>query len=275
MDIIKNLTVTNYTKALNRSIKYIVMHYVGAVSTAQNNASYFKKEYRGASAHYFVDDKNIVQVVEDKDISWHCGANTYYCNARNSNSIGVEMCCYKNSEGKLDISENVEANAIELVKDLMKKYNIPIENIVRHYDVTHKKCPAPFVTNEVRWNNFKKKLQGSENEEKNTDETKKDYVRQWQKVMNKVYKCGLAEDNSFGPDSKAKANKYYLHYKMPTIKNEHVEFIQKQLVRHGYQVDIDKSFGPDCENKVKKFQKDNDLKADGYVGADTTLKLLK
>lgn len=68
------------------------------------------------------------------------------------------MCCYNNN-GKLDISEKTINNTIELVKDLMNKYNIPIENVVRHYDVTRKVCPAPFVENVSRWNNFKNRLQ--------------------------------------------------------------------------------------------------------------------
>lgn len=188
MNIIKDLTKTNFTKASNRKISYIVMHYVGAVSSARNNATYFKDTYRGASAHYFVDDNEIVQVVEDKDISWHSGSDKYYSDARNSNSIGIEMCCYKNN-GKLDISEKTVSRAIELVKELMKKYNIPVKNVIRHYDVSHKVCPAPFVNDVSRWYDFKSKL---------VEDTQPiGIVLEWQKVMNKVYKCELAEDNSY------------------------------------------------------------------------------
>ena len=114
-----------------------------------------------------------------------------------------------------------------------------------------------------------------EEKQQNTTSTPKT-VLEWQKIMNKVYGCGLAEDNSFGPDSKAKANKYYLHFiKYNTIKNSHVRFVQEQLCRHGYIVDIDGSFGPDCEKKTKQFQKDHGLTVDGYVGAKTTEVLLK
>ena len=48
-------------------------------------------------------------------------------------------------------------NTIELVKELMKKHNIPIERVIRHYDVTGKNCPAPYV-NEKSWAEFKEKL---------------------------------------------------------------------------------------------------------------------
>lgn len=157
MKINKNITTVNRTTKKNRKITQLVIHWVGAVSTAKNNTDYFKSVYRGASAHYFVDDNSIWQCVEEKDVAWHCGASTYYNKARNDNSIGIEMCCcYKN--GVLDISSKTIANTIELAKDIMKEYNIPIENVVRHYDVTRKKCPAPFVSDVSRWNDFKKKL---------------------------------------------------------------------------------------------------------------------
>ncbi|MGN1269338.1 MAG: peptidoglycan-binding protein [Clostridia bacterium] len=105
-------------------------------------------------------------------------------------------------------------------------------------------------------------------------------VLEWQKVMNKVYKCGLAEDNSYGADSKAKANKYYLHYSLlkKVIVNNHVRFIQERLLKKGYSLGkygIDGSYGPATRNAVKAFQKANGLTVDGYVGAKTTELLLK
>ena len=278
MEIIKDITNTNRTISNNRKIKYLVMHYVGAVSTARNNASYFKNTYRGASAHYFVDDNEIVQVVEDKDIAWHCGNDVYYCGARNSNSLSIEMCCYRMSNGNLNITADTEARAVELAKELIKKYNIPIENVVRHYDVTRKNCPAPFVKDEERWENFKKKLQEQSTEETEEKEEYTDYekrVRNWQDTMNLDYNCGLELDGSFGPACRAAALKYYLYYKIPTTKNEHVKVIQVNLNRHGANLDVDRSFGPATEKAVKDFQKKNGLIVDGYVGADTTAELLK
>ena len=40
----------------------------------------------------------------------------------------------------------------------MKKYDIPIENVLRHYDVTGKLCPEPFAKNQKLWLDFKQKL---------------------------------------------------------------------------------------------------------------------
>lgn len=164
MNIRQNLTTKNYNPMTNKINKYLVIHYVGAVSTAWANSLYFKSEYRGASANWFVDDIEAVQVVKDSDRAWHCGdglkngdGGKYFNKCTNSNSIGIEMCCFMNN-GKLDISEETIANTIELVKELMAKYNIPVENVIRHYDVTNKICPAPFVENESRWNDFKSRL---------------------------------------------------------------------------------------------------------------------
>lgn len=158
MEIKTKLTQVNRTVMNNKQNKYIVIHYVGAVSSAKANADYFYSVNRQASAHYFVDENEIWQVVKEGDSSWHCGTNgKYYNNCRNSNSIGIEMCCYNNN-GKLDISEKVIQKTIELTKELMNKYNIPVENVIRHYDVTHKICPAPFVNSPNRWNEFKNNL---------------------------------------------------------------------------------------------------------------------
>lgn len=162
LEFVKNyITTRNFTRGNNRDIKYIVIHYVGAYSNAYANARYFKSVYRGASAHYFVDENEIYRVVEDKDIAWHCGAKYYkHLHCRNSNSIGIEMCCFNNN-GTMDVSEKVIERTIELTKELMKKYNIPITNVIRHYDVTGKACPKPFITNQSRWIDFKDELQSS------------------------------------------------------------------------------------------------------------------
>lgn len=160
MKINRKISLINFYDS-NRSksqIKWIILHYVGAVSTAKNNADYFYSTFRGASAHYFVDEKEIWQVVEDNDSAWAIGANKYYTDARNTNSISIEMCCYENSNGKLDIKEEVVNKAIELTKYLMDKYDIDIDHVIRHYDATRKVCPAPFVNDESRWNDFKKAL---------------------------------------------------------------------------------------------------------------------
>ncbi len=129
-------------RSLN-SIKYIVVHYTANDGdTDENNGIYFKNNDVDSSAHYFVDDDSVTQSVPDNYNAWHCGASKYkhaYC--RNSNSIGVEICDDVRN-GVIYPSAKTIANTIELVEYLMDKYSIPKENVIRHYDVTGKLCPA-------------------------------------------------------------------------------------------------------------------------------------
>lgn len=50
--------------------------------------------------------------------------------------------------------------AIALTKELMTKYNIPADHVIRHYDVTGKICPNPYVYNHTQhtWEAFKAAL---------------------------------------------------------------------------------------------------------------------
>lgn len=181
----KKLSLVNRTIANNRKKQWIVIHYVGAVSTAKNNVDYFYNVDRGASAHYFVDENEIWQCVDDSNIAWHCGANKYYNDCRNQNSIGVEMCCKKDSKGNLYIDDKVIENTIELVKMLMGKYNIDKNHVCRHYDVTHKICPAPFVNEEELWTKFKKRLETSK--EITDIKTALDFLEKNGRVTNRSY----------------------------------------------------------------------------------------
>lgn len=280
MKINRKISLINFSdlNRRNEDIQFIILHYVGAVSTAKNNAEYFYSAYRGASAHYFVDDREIWQVVEDNDAAWAIGADKYYTNARNSNSISVEMCCYYMKNGNINVAKEVEEKAVELVKMLMKKYNIDVDHVIRHYDATRKNCPAPFVKDEERWNNFKKKLQEQATDEEKKENTESDYekrVKNWQDTMNLDYNSNLEIDGSFGPACKKEALEHYLYYKVPTTKNEHVRLVQRNLNRLGYKADVDGSYGPIMENTIKQFQKDHNSTVDGYVGAETTELLLK
>lgn len=159
LDIIDLLTDVNLEIAENKINEYIVVHYTGNDGdTAENNAKYFSSVYRESSAHYFVDEKSIYRCVEDKNIAWHCGSSTYKHNkCRNYNSIGVELCSKKDEKGNYYFEKETIENAIILIKELMYKYNIPVNNVLRHYDVTGKKCPKPLLQNK-KWSEFKSKL---------------------------------------------------------------------------------------------------------------------
>ena len=41
----------------------------------------------------------------------------------------------------------------------MRKYSIPLENVIRHFDVVGKICPAPFVEDAAAWEKFKERME--------------------------------------------------------------------------------------------------------------------
>ena len=157
----------NYTAKRTGAIRYLVVHYTGAPGTARNNGAYFASRGDiGASAHYFVDAQDIVQSVPDSGRAWHCGAASYrHPECRNDNSIGVELCCYTNGDGTWYFAPGTVDNAVQLVRSLMAQYGIDIDHVVRHYDVTGKVCPEPYVRDSAAWAEFKARLAAPETTE--------------------------------------------------------------------------------------------------------------
>lgn len=149
----------NYRAGRSAPIRYIVVHYTANKGdTAKNNVDYFSRSVTKSSAHYFVDENQVWQSVKDEDTAYHCGAKTYkHPLCHNGNSIGVEMCL-------LDKSGNIRPGTIDtalsVVRQLMAAYDIPIDRVLRHYDVTGKNCPRPMVENPQLWEDFKKELEG-------------------------------------------------------------------------------------------------------------------
>lgn len=146
----------NYQKGRTQPIEYIVVHYTANTGdTAQNNLDYFARTKTGTSAHYFVDENEVFQSVQDTDVAWHCGSkNPRHPYCRNANSIGIEMC---NSVG--GVPEAVRARTAAFVRQKMKEYGIDSSHVLRHYDVTGKRCPAPWVDDPRAWMDFKSMLE--------------------------------------------------------------------------------------------------------------------
>lgn len=131
------------------SIKYLVIHDTGNANKgagALAHRNYVENNARGASAHYFVDDKVIVQYVGDSLSAGSVGDGKGKYGITNANSLSIEMCI--NSDA--DYAKTYK-NTVELTKNLMKKFNIPIDRVVRHYDASRKSCP-----NHMRQNNWSK-----------------------------------------------------------------------------------------------------------------------
>ncbi len=154
------LQTVNCTVASSRTVKYIVVHYTGNSSdTALANAKYFHNNDLSSSAHYFVDTGSIYQSVALKDRAWHCGASTYYHDeCRNANSIGIEMC----TSGSYTVSDAVIENTAHLAAAVASFLGISPNDldkyILRHYDVTHKSCPAQWADDSSGFTAFKTRI---------------------------------------------------------------------------------------------------------------------
>ena len=158
------------SKLANRPITYIAIHYTAGGTSKKGSAlnvkHVFENEKRKASADFCVDDETMVQFNPDLKnyYCWSVGDKKYpnskggslYGKATNRNTISIEMCStlkkgysakYANHEGWY-ISDETLKQCIKLTKILMKKFNIPIERVVRHYDISGKLCPGV-----IGWNN--------------------------------------------------------------------------------------------------------------------------
>lgn len=256
----KKITVYNKTIKTGKINKYIVIHYTGnKTDTAAANANYFYSVNRGASANYFVDDKEVWQVVEDKDAAWHVGVNYGRTNlfsvCKNSNSIGIEMC---SKNGK--ITDKTFNNTIELTKKLMDKYNIPASNVVRHYDVCSKLCPG--------WNGWIK------------TNTSSDDI--WKKFKNALIEKEekTVEIKTENKTTKTTKSKPAIANSTPLLKKgstgAQVKNLQKDLnyvINAGLTVDGD--FGNKTEEALKKFQKKYKLSVDGIYGKNSEKQMKK
>lgn len=173
--------ISKYHGKYNRSaryqnIKYIVVHYTGSGTSksgsAKANCIYFSGGNRNASAHYFIDDANIYEYADPKKYyTWHCGDGHGAYGITNANSIGIEVC--------LDGDKPYTAKEIDrltwLVRKLMKDFNVPAKNVVRHYDASRKLCPYYYAKRPTSWKNLHGKITGQKSTSPTT--TKSKYVK--------------------------------------------------------------------------------------------------
>ena len=165
------------TKTKGRIIKYLIIHYTAGVSSAPGKAKMMKSSWeksRKASADFGVDDRDMVQFNPDPK-NYYCWAVGGGNGITNSNSISIEICSnlkkgttasVPNHEGWYFTEESLQ-NAVKLAKMLMAKYGIPIERVVRHYDVTKKSCPGIVGWNDGQLYDFKgNKVKGNNTSDK-------------------------------------------------------------------------------------------------------------
>lgn len=249
-------------------IKYAVAHYTGNDGdTDEANANYFANNYVGASAHYFIDDDSVTNSVPDNFIAWSVGSTglldqgspykkngaKFWGKCTNTNSLSFELCD-TNRNGKRMVTKATRENAAVFIATKMHQYDIPIGNLIRHFDVNGKLCPIYWVTDEEDWKAFKaevnaelKKLKAKIEPVKKA-EIKKKYAGTFPVLPKKGYLTNGDEGVQVGR-------------------------LQEFLNWYGdYGLKIDKDFGPKTENAVKKFQNAEGLTADGMFGSKSLAK---
>ena len=204
----------NFSSRQGNKISWLVVHDTGNPSKGADAEAHrrFFSSKRKSSAHYFVDYKQIIQIVGDSQASWHCGDNQGKGRAlngcKNVNSIGIELCI--NQDGDYD---KAYKNLVELVKNLMVKFKIDLDHVCRHYDVSRKRCPGTFFDRGL-WTKFKEdigkpiewEMDLSKDSEFGGAKMTKDYTGHWaedsiKRVMDKGLMIGDGQGN-FRPDDK-------------------------------------------------------------------------
>ena len=132
----------------------IVVHYTANPgTTAEQNRGYFEglKDSGDtyASSHFIIGmEGEIIQCIPCNEIS-------YASNDRNVDTISIE-CCIPDDTGKFN--DATYDSLVKMVTWLMGRYNLTVDKVIRHYDVTGKNCPKYYVENQWAWDQFKEDL---------------------------------------------------------------------------------------------------------------------
>ena len=133
-------------------IEGVVIHYVGNPdTTAQANRNYFASLSSGegetyASSHFIVGlEGEVIQCVPLTEIA-------YASNERNADTVSIEVC-HPDETG--EFSQVSYDRCVELTAWLCETFRLdPAEDVIRHYDVTGKRCPLYYVEHPEAWETF-------------------------------------------------------------------------------------------------------------------------
>lgn len=191
---IKHIKKHHTTRTGNKllGVSAEVLHYTANNGgTADNHFTYFnttlpnsndklpKDKKRFASAHIFVDRHKALELIPLDEVAFHANerkagplipvlkATAPYYKGGNANliTLGIEMCMEKDGT----IHPDTIARTILVVKMVQERFGK--QPIYRHYDITGKNCPAPFVANKNLWFNFLNEVNKDVAGVTNTDKT--------------------------------------------------------------------------------------------------------
>ncbi len=135
-------------------VKGVVVHYTSNPgTTAEQNRNYFEglasSHFTHASSHYIIGiDGEIIRCIPDDEIA-------YASNDRNGDTLAIE-CCHPDESG--EFTEETYASLVWLTAYLVGAYDLPPEEVIRHYDVSGKSCPKYYVENPKSWKKFQEDM---------------------------------------------------------------------------------------------------------------------
>lgn len=155
---------------IRKVTKAIILHYTANKGgTAKNHADFFDGTdggaYRYAGAQVFVDSIESLAIMPFGEVAYQAneaacriaklkGVLGNYAGNANVTTIGVEMCIEKDGS----ISTETFNRTVDTVVELCKLYDLNESDLYRHYDVTGKNCPAPWVARPSDFKRFKNEV---------------------------------------------------------------------------------------------------------------------
>ena len=140
MKLIETFKSPNFNERKNnQQLDYLILHYT-AMTSCQEAIEYMCSKENKVSAHFLVSKKGeIFYLVNQNKIAWHAG-KSYWKNIKNLNSrsIGIEIDNSGHHINNEDYNHLQIKSLCELIKKLIKEYNINPQNILGHSDI------APF-----------------------------------------------------------------------------------------------------------------------------------
>lgn len=124
--------------------EYLAIHYLGVNG---ENPDLYDNGYGG---HFYVAKTGqCYQAAKVSDELWHVGRGGYeyiHPYARNKNTIGIECATYSIGD-RWFFTQATQESCAHLAAWIMSKYNIPMDHLLRHGDITTKHCPSPYIDN--------------------------------------------------------------------------------------------------------------------------------
>lgn len=147
----------NFLKRENKVIEYIVVHDTGNKNkgaSLDRHHSFFQNSSNNSIYHYLVGneafDYKIYNFVSEENKTSYCENEKCNNNITDDNSIAIGICVNSDSDYKNNI-----LGLARLAAELLIKYDLNMDRLVRHYDASKELCPKSMSDdNWYLWNGF-------------------------------------------------------------------------------------------------------------------------